>query len=116
MAVVSGRMPLCEAPRPMPPEPANPTSYGPARRGAALICWGAFPARRDDELRGALGIGGDGRGGVRVGRSGGMALLPAPRLPSRPLTFCGGASLLCNAAEHVSGDCAARSARGYPAS
>ena len=29
-------------PRLMPREPATPTSYGPARRGAALLCWG-FP-------------------------------------------------------------------------
>ena len=54
------------APRPMPREPATPTSYGPARRGAALLCC-AFPARRDEALRGALGIGGDRRGCVARG-------------------------------------------------
>ena len=41
-----------------------------AQRDAALLCSaGAFPARRDEELRGALGIGGDGRGCMPVGQS-----------------------------------------------
>ena len=67
---------------------ATPTSYSPARRGAASFCWGAFPARRDEALQGALGVGGDGRGCERVGRSGGVSgLWLAPRLPSRALTF-----------------------------
>jgi hypothetical protein len=67
-----------------------------ALAGATWRCFAllAFPARRDEDLRGALGIGGGGRGGVWVGRSGGVGLLPGPRLPLRPLTLCGGASLI----------------------
>ena len=46
--------------------PANPTSYGPAQRGAALLCW----ARRNDGLRGALA----GRWALgSAGRSGGWS-------------------------------------------
>ena len=66
------------SPRPMPRDPATPTSYGPAcvtRRCFALL--GAFPARRDEALRGALGVGGNGGGRVGVGRSGGMGRAPA---------------------------------------
>ena len=57
-------------PRPMPRKPTTPPWLCPARRGAALICWGLSPARRDEALRGALGVGGLGVGGLvgRVGR------------------------------------------------
>jgi hypothetical protein len=61
-------------PRPIPRDPATPLRM--ARRDAALLCSaGGFSARRDEELRGALGVGGDGRGRVRVGRAGGLRLL-----------------------------------------
>lgn len=64
MAVVSGRMRArvpprsCVAPR--------PTSYGPARRGAALLCWGL-------SRRGAMRLCGERLGsvGMGVGRAGG---------------------------------------------
>ena len=87
MAALSGRM---RARIPLDRCPANPRSLrGSGRRDAALL-WsaGAFPARRDEALRGALGIGGDGRGGVEFSWSGGMGLLPGPRSLSRavPLT------------------------------
>ena len=52
----------CVAPRTRDPHFVWP---GATRRCFALL--GAFPARRDEALRGALGVGGDGRGGVRVG-------------------------------------------------
>ena len=54
-------------------EPLRMALAGATRRCFALL--GAFPARRDDGLQGALGIGGVGRGRVRVGRSGGVGLL-----------------------------------------
>ena len=72
--------------------PANPhfVQPGATRRCFALL--GGFPSRasraqRDEDLRGALGVGGDEREGVRVGRSGGLGLglllsglLPQPRV------------------------------------
>ena len=75
MAVLSGQT----SPRvPLDRCPATPTSYGLARRGAALLCWGLSrrgAMKLDEALRGALGVGGDGREGVRIGRSGGVGLL-----------------------------------------
>ena len=69
MVAVSGRMSLrvsldrCPARSARDPSVALP---GATRRCFALLL--AFPARRrDDDLRRALGVGGDGRGGVRVG-------------------------------------------------
>ena len=54
-----------EAPRPMP----HRDPCGSGRRDAALFCSAeAFPARRNGDLRGALGISGIGR----AGRSGGL--------------------------------------------
>ena len=54
---------------------------------------GAFPARRDEALRGALGM--RGVGGVRTGQVGGVGLLVLCCCRAVPLTpFCGGASLL----------------------
>ena len=61
MAALSGRT----SPRiPLDRYPANPRPpLRIARRDAALLCSaGAFPARRDEALRGALGVGGGGRG------------------------------------------------------
>ena len=64
MAAVSGRM---RARIPLDRCPANLRPLrGSGRRDAALLCSaGAFPARRDEDLRGALGVGGG--GGGRVG-------------------------------------------------
>ena len=72
---MSPRMPLeasIDAPRTRDPS----VHRGPGPRDAALLCsaW-AFPARRDEALRGALGIGGDGRGRLWRCRSGGVGLL-----------------------------------------
>ena len=68
MAVVSGltshRVPLDRCPA--TPRPSVALA-GATRRCFALL--GAFPARRDEALRGALGVG----GGVRVGQSVGWA-------------------------------------------
>ena len=47
-------------PRPIPREPAIPTSYGPARRGAALLCWGL-------SRRGAMRLCGERLGCMMVG-------------------------------------------------
>jgi hypothetical protein len=64
MAVLSGqtspRVPLahCVAPRIRDPHFVWP---GATRRSFALLL--AFPARRDEALRGSLGVGGDGREG-----------------------------------------------------
>ena len=52
-------------------EPLRMALAGATRRCFALL--GAFPARRDEALRGALGVGGGGR--VRVNWSGGLRLL-----------------------------------------
>eukprot|EP00966_Prymnesium_polylepis_P045265 1048429-Prymnesium_polylepis.1 len=49
-----------DTPRPGPANPANPTSYGSARRGAALICWGL-------SRRGAMWLFGERLGSVGVG-------------------------------------------------
>ena len=57
----------------MPREAANPPWHWPARRGAALL-W-AFPARRHEDLRGALGVGGGGRARAPESPAGGMELL-----------------------------------------
>ena len=63
-----------DTPRPMPREPATHFVWpGATRRCFALLL--ASPARRDEDLRGAHGVGGDGRGGVWVGRSGGVGLV-----------------------------------------
>ena len=89
MAAVSGRtsprVPLDRYPATPRPRDHHFAWPGATRRCFALL--GAFPARRDEALRGALGIGGDGRGRVRVGRSGGTGLFPGPRSLSRPLIF-----------------------------
>ena len=62
MAAVSGRMSLRI---PLDRCPARSARHrGSGRRDAALLCSAeAFPARRDEALRGALGVGGDGREG-----------------------------------------------------
>ena len=64
MAVVSGRMRARVPPRSCV-APRN-TSYGPARRGAALLCWGL-------SRRGAMRLCGERLGsvGMGVGRAGG---------------------------------------------
>ena len=72
MAAVSGRMsprvPLVHMRSPANP---RPTSYGSGRHDAALLCSAeAFPARRDEALRGALGVGGVGCAAGSVGRVG----------------------------------------------
>jgi len=57
---VSGltRSRVTDAPRP----PLRMALAGATRRCFALL--GTFPTRRDEDLRGALGVGGDGRGEV----------------------------------------------------
>ena len=63
MAVLSGRM----SPRvPLDRCPLKPHFVWPGATRRCFDLLGAFPARRDDGLRGALGIGGGGRGGVRI--------------------------------------------------
>ena len=75
-------------PRPMPRDPATPTPYGPARRGAALLCWGL-------SRRGAMRPCGERLGSVEVGGMGrvgwdGCSATPPWLWPARR-----GAALLC---------------------
>jgi len=69
MAAVSGRMsprvPLDRCPARSARDP-HFVWPGATRRSFALLL--AFPARRDEAPRGALGVGGDEREGVRIGR------------------------------------------------
>ena len=82
MAAVSGRM-SPRVPLALMRSPTTPTSYGPARRGAALLCWGL-------SRRGAMRLCGERLGSVGMGVeecgwAGTASCAPSPL--TGPLTF-----------------------------
>ena len=87
-----GAIACSDTPRPMPHEPATVALAG-AMRGAALL-W-AFPAQRDEDLRGALGVGGDGLACVQANASSAHVLACSASLPFVVLCSAN-AMLLCS--------------------